>query len=312
MSREEIQKLLGGYATDTLSEAERSALFAAALGDQELFDALAKEQALREVLHDPAARQQLLVALRPSRIWLRRPAVLAMAGCAAGILIVAGLLLWQKQHAVRHEIIVADAVARGQDTLQTSPVPRKVFQPPAAHLAKKVAPLPPPPALPAAQASAPAAPAVNSVVVEAESRPVPTEAPQAGQPRDARLQVSAAAVAVVRPSVPYTLLVRGSDGTYAQLPAGAVIHVGDSVRIQAEPGGSGFIHLFRRGDAGWSLVSSQGVVAGQRYVLPSAGGVESDSATRIELLLLLSSVEHADAEDLAGVQAVSRVTVEYK
>jgi hypothetical protein len=310
MSREEIQKLLGGYATDTLSEAERSALFAAALGDQELFDALAKEQALREVLHDPAARHQLLVALRPSRIWLRRPAVLAMAGCAAGILIVAGLLLWQKQHAVRHEIIVADAVARGQDTLQTSPVPRKVFQPPAAHLAKKVAPLPPPPQLkPAAQ---PASSALNSVVVEAESRTVPMAEPRAAPPRDARLQVSAAAVAVVRPSVPYTLLVRGSDGTYAQLPAGAVIHVGDSVRIQAEPGGSGFIHLFRRGDAGWSLVSSQGVVAGQRYVLPSAGGVESDSATRIELLLLLSSVEHADAEDLAGVQAVSRVTVEYR
>src|ERR1017187_9537418 len=50
MSREEIQKLLGGYATDTLSEAERRALFEAAIEDQELFDALAKEQALRDVL----------------------------------------------------------------------------------------------------------------------------------------------------------------------------------------------------------------------------------------------------------------------
>ena len=67
MSREEIQKLLGGYATDTLSEAERSALFEAALEDQELFDVLAKEQALRDVLQEPFARQQLLDALGPAR-----------------------------------------------------------------------------------------------------------------------------------------------------------------------------------------------------------------------------------------------------
>jgi hypothetical protein len=66
MSREEIQKLLGGYATDTLSEAERQALFAAALEDQDLFDALAKEQALREMLFDPAARQQVIEALAAS------------------------------------------------------------------------------------------------------------------------------------------------------------------------------------------------------------------------------------------------------
>ena len=67
MSREEIQKLLGGYATDTLSEAERRALFEAALEDQELFDALAKEDALRDVLRDPSARQQLIAALGPAR-----------------------------------------------------------------------------------------------------------------------------------------------------------------------------------------------------------------------------------------------------
>src|ERR1700683_2227249 len=97
MSRQEIQKLLGGYATDTLSEAERSALFAAGIEDQELFDALAKEQALRDVRQDPSARQQLIVALGPAPArhwlrWLRQPAVLAMAGGMAAPLIVARLL----------------------------------------------------------------------------------------------------------------------------------------------------------------------------------------------------------------------------
>jgi hypothetical protein len=53
MTPQEIEKLLGGYATNTLSSEERTALFDAALGNQTLFDALADEQALKELLDDP-------------------------------------------------------------------------------------------------------------------------------------------------------------------------------------------------------------------------------------------------------------------
>src|SRR5215831_5196335 len=86
MSREDIQKLLGGYATGTLTPSERDALFAAALEDQELFDALGREEPLRELLQDPIAKSRLTAALRTARVpwyqrWLR-PAVLA-AGVAA-------------------------------------------------------------------------------------------------------------------------------------------------------------------------------------------------------------------------------------
>ena len=100
MSPEDIKKLLGGYATGTLTAEERQALFAAALEDQELFDALAREQSLRDLLRDPAARAELLSALDTpaSRTggfwqWLRRPAVagLAMAGVAA----IAIVAVWQ-------------------------------------------------------------------------------------------------------------------------------------------------------------------------------------------------------------------------
>jgi len=90
MNREEVQKLLGGYATGTLTADEQQALFAAALEDQELFDALVREQGLRDLLRDPAAKAKLLAALdeRPARgvwAWMRRPWVagLAMAGVAA-------------------------------------------------------------------------------------------------------------------------------------------------------------------------------------------------------------------------------------
>jgi hypothetical protein len=98
MSPQEIEKLLGGYATDTLTEEERRTLFEAALGNQALFDALADEQALRDVMADPSSRAHLLAALRQERstplgwfaAWWRRPSVIAAAAAvAAGIVTVA-------------------------------------------------------------------------------------------------------------------------------------------------------------------------------------------------------------------------------
>jgi hypothetical protein len=78
----EPRLLVAGYATDSLAEAEQRTLLRAALDDQELFDSLVEADGLREMLDDPAARQQLLAALdRPTlgerlRDWFERPATL--------------------------------------------------------------------------------------------------------------------------------------------------------------------------------------------------------------------------------------------
>src|ERR1017187_7593148 len=124
MSREEIQKLLGGYATDTLSEAERRALFEAAIEDQELFDAL------------------------------------AMAGGMAALLIVAGIVLRQTRHPARREVMMADAlVPPPPRAAEPSIVPpraaqQKLFRAPAARVLRPSATLPAPPALPASRPAA--------------------------------------------------------------------------------------------------------------------------------------------------------------
>jgi hypothetical protein len=68
MTNDEIRKLLGGYATNTLTEDERKALFEAALDDQELFDALHQEQALKDLLADPVSREQIRQALEKSPV----------------------------------------------------------------------------------------------------------------------------------------------------------------------------------------------------------------------------------------------------
>jgi len=89
MTRIDAEKLLGGHATGTLTEAERQALYAAALGHQAIFDALMDEEALRELLADPVAKAQLLAALTPAAtpkvvpFW-RRTGVL---GAAASLLV---------------------------------------------------------------------------------------------------------------------------------------------------------------------------------------------------------------------------------
>ena len=118
MSPEDIKKLLGGYATGTLTTEEQQALFAAALEDQELFDALAREQSLRDLLRDPAARAELLSALeapatRPVGFWqwLRRPVVAGLA--TAGVAAIAIVAVWQgtRMASVSHRaqpVIVAE------------------------------------------------------------------------------------------------------------------------------------------------------------------------------------------------------------
>ncbi|TLY22778.1 MAG: hypothetical protein E6K66_07655, partial [Nitrospirae bacterium] len=85
MSEQDLEKLLGGFATDTLTSEEKQTLYAAALQDQQLFNALADEQALKELLADPDVRRRLLASLEQKSAsgaggslswldWFRRPA----------------------------------------------------------------------------------------------------------------------------------------------------------------------------------------------------------------------------------------------
>jgi hypothetical protein len=162
MRPEDIRKLLGGYATGTLTALERQALFEAALDDQELFDALAKEQPLRDLLEDPAARAQLLAALdhgplpwsRRFEQWLWGHAVgLAAVAC---FLTVGGYVVWQFRDRPKPALIAQmerqSVDVRESPLPEKPPPPRRAFNPEA--VTKKPAPAavaepgPPPAAVP--------------------------------------------------------------------------------------------------------------------------------------------------------------------
>ena len=108
MSEHDLEKLLGGFAADTLTPEEKQALYSAALHDQQLFNALTDEQALKELLADPVVRRRLLQALKKTSSsgvggslswldWFRRPAGLAFAGglAAAALAVVLGIRIYQ-------------------------------------------------------------------------------------------------------------------------------------------------------------------------------------------------------------------------
>src|SRR5579863_3115162 len=110
MKPEEVQKLLGGYATGTLTPEEQQALFQAALEDQEVFDALAKEQSLRDLLRDPAARAHVLAAMeeRPRPWWQRANRWVLMGAVVAACLAAAAGIYVTRSRQVPRPVLVAE------------------------------------------------------------------------------------------------------------------------------------------------------------------------------------------------------------
>jgi len=150
MKREDIEKLLGGYATGTLTAAEREALLAAALEDQQLFEALAREEPLRELLQDPVSRGQLLAALDDvPEPWYYRKLPPGLIAAAAALIVVGfvGIEYWPQRQAAPLTV-----VARApQPQPERSPLPtslRPLAPLPTARPGKSRPALDLPPALP--------------------------------------------------------------------------------------------------------------------------------------------------------------------
>ncbi|NOT95335.1 MAG: hypothetical protein HOP00_03385 [Nitrospira sp.] len=146
MSEHDLEKLLGGFAADTLTREERQTLFTAALQDQQLFNALADEQALKELLADPAVRHRLLASLEQKSAsgaersfswldWFRRPAGLAFAGglTAAALAVVLGIRIYQDSLKQAAQSVVTEearpATAPAPIPPATQPTPPHVTEP---------------------------------------------------------------------------------------------------------------------------------------------------------------------------------------
>jgi hypothetical protein len=248
MNQDDIHKLLGGYATGTLTPEEQQALFEAAVTDQELFDVLAREEALRSVLSDPVARAHVLAAIDDVPApWYRnwwRPMV--VMGTAA--LLIVGIAVYTRGpkapelakvelprfrppvEAPSQPILPEPPpLPRESRVLKPLPVPLPAVKPAPPPIARAAAP-PPPAARDSALAKSDAFTidgSISSGASGAPGAPMQQQAPQAQAPVGAQFQqlsipvVPSPSNAFLQSGIP----IRGTvtDASGAKIPAANVV-----------------------------------------------------------------------------------------
>ena len=317
----EHRHLLNGYATGTLTPAERERLFAAALEDQSLFDALAEEQSLKDLLDDPEARGYLLDELdrqkpqatpvaipQATRYWLPLSAV--MLG-----LFITGWLWWRNQPTPVFEIATRQSpppspVAEG-GAARVSPAAQQVTPPPVVEAEKRpsairgeeVPPPPPPTVLDSiSKKEADAAPARKAGVAE------PASADAASPPAPHPAIVALGKFAIT--AVPTYQLLRLEGKQFLPTDPTARFAAGDVVALrlpyesnppQVTFGNQRSLALSREGE--WYRTESVALASGEQnfVVIPNAGAAAARSR--------LAAPAEAEANTAAREMLLIRINV---
>ena len=312
MSNPEIRKLLGGYATNSLTESERQALFEAAVGDQELFNALQDEEALRELLADPQSREKVRRALEEPQPtvapwWSRRWVWGGTAAAAVAAMAVAVVIQWNPPRresppsplATRQEVAKAvvpeetPAAAReSKDQLSAS----KDLESAPRAFKKREPSLPVPAAAPAitrrAQAELSAgAQQAQAVTVGALGGVAPSPA----LPADLNQQFAAGFNGPVNlyqgPLLRYSLLRAGAREAASANAIDAKLKTGETVQLNVTPGIAGFLAVYRIDKAGAStrvFPAAELAIPVQpnaTYTVPESPIALQDSDERLRIVL---------------------------
>ena len=308
---DDVRKLLGGFATGTLSEAERQTLFDAALQDDELFAALADEQALKDLLEDGTVRAKLLRATEEPqfsvatalREWFEAPKSKALIaiGCLVFTLIAFKELRPVAQKTIEVAEVRAPAAAPStpESPALAPPAAKPTRIPPARkqaaptppedRMAEADRPLPQPPAIAPAQPGTPPAGGVvggivGGTVAEPEMR---------ASSRQMRMADQAAPVAAATPAPPpiplgWELLRRDADGEFRPVARDHEFVAGDLVRVRVRAARKGAVALSIPGQP--TLVGS--VEANEPASVPETGGIVIASVTnKIVLGFAVSSAD---------------------
>ncbi len=303
---DEIRKLLGGYATNTLTETERQALFEAALEDQELFDALHQEQALKELLADPLSRAQIRQALEKPRAawWSRWWTWTAAASAVAAVVLVVAVT---RSHTTETTLVsikppqpaTVQPAEKAASDLKSLPQPVRArasegkptvrarqastqnerkdeLQSTTPVAAPTAPPAPAPPALSVSEQQVQVTQAQNKQVAGQTVTPL-RDLEQSQEPP---AQINGAVGGVISksdvPPMQYTLLKRDLDGTFHPVSPGAGLNPADAVRLSVSPITSGYLSLSRQDASGdWKRVFPEAgpglvVSANVRYTIPDS------------------------------------------
>jgi hypothetical protein len=290
----DVERLLGGYAAGTLTPEERQALFSAALEDQQLYEALVREEPLREVLADPAARAELLAALDVvPKPWYYRdvhPAMIA-AAVSAVVIVTLSVRFWPVRTAPPISVVAQAELPQPAKSELPSQLPFQARQ----AAPTKDNPLPEAPPVPAASPAPELQPAINEMLAESSARPSPPELAAPAGATDAantpgRPQpIRAAAMAPAALAVRYTILKKSVTGQFAAVDPQQELEAGDETVIRLEPNESGFLYVLERtGSGDWRPIANARVQASVPYTIPNAGTFHAERPGPREFLVLYS------------------------
>lgn len=240
MRPEDTRKLIGGYATGTLTGEERRALLEAALSDQDLFNELARDQALKDLIEDPIARRRLLDALeekQPLAAWLRRPVTWALASALAAAAVL--LVVFVRPPAAPPEpepVLMAKLEApREPAHTVTAPPPATPTPQKAVRADKAKGDVSAPPAM---TIQAPAEELKEMQAVEVRALAVGAVSADQSVTRSSFRDAAAAAS-----PIPYRLLRASAEGSFAQVTPTTLLGADDRVRVVFEPAQSGRLRV---------------------------------------------------------------------
>jgi hypothetical protein len=342
MNRDDIEKLMGGYAAGTLTEDERQALFAAALEDQQLFESLAAEEPLRELLQDPAAKAQLLAALdnRPAP-WYRRLVRPAFGTAAAAAMVLLAVLARREPPKPAPEPVVV--AQTGREPVRSFQPPLPVEKSPLPRVLPKPAALPPPPELPALKPPAAATPPLDKIAPAAPAPPAPSQnaaeqlsaaaaepQPAAAAAPMARIQTFRAlnlvtakedAASAARLGLRYAVYKKSPAGDLTEVDPETELERNDEVVIRFESTQGGFLSVSQV-DAPNALhvIASKQLVPSTPFTVPSTGILRPNGAGVSEFRVVFSPLPQAAKKFIPGTagadagptQATFHITLKYK
>ena len=261
MKPEDVRKLVGGYAMGTLTGEERRALLEAALSDQDLFNELAREQPLKDLLEDPLARRQLLNAVEETRDpaavftrWWRRPTTWALAGGLATAAVLVAIFVRPPATSPKPEPVLmakreaAPVAAPVASAPQAAVETRAKVKAPASKPAESVemAETPPTAPAPAEKPQMLAAREEAQPLMDSMRQPAAEAVPSREMKMSRTSATLGAAGGLYRADlgaqssvVPYKLLRADASGNYTEVGAGTAFRRGDRVRVSFEPKESG-------------------------------------------------------------------------
>jgi Domain of unknown function (DUF4384) len=283
MTQDEIRKLLGGYATNALTVDERRILFEAALEDQELFNALQNEDALKELLDDPVLRDQVRRALVTPAKHSRRPGFTwrqwAFGVMLPAVVAVIAIVVMNRANAPKLISMREPAAA---------PSPKAEPN----EVASKLQPIAPPPAAKKQSASV--------RVPRAQAIPAPVQIESA---RRLNAPVASAfSAATVRPFMPASVRQQFSAGFALDAPLyqGPLVRYsvvrsgpdGSAIRVEVSTAIAGYLALYQVDAAGNSKrvypVSepAEYVAPGVTIQIPSSPTRIADAGGRLRLVVI--------------------------